>query len=304
MPESAAPEDASRAATASSPDVPDFAFDPTDPWTETFQEGLRRAGLAGKHVYEVGIGTGMNAVFLLKEIGAGAVSGSDLDPRLTELSVKNVETLAPDHAERFRPVHGAVSLIDTDDARAEIARSDTIIACLPQVTSPDDAKFSAFRAAQDIELAEEARDKSADHIAHYYPWEVFDCLPFNAVGLGLNEALLRRVRKAGPQAELVMNFGARIPRAIICKMFEANGYAPEVLHSRIVKQDEGTDISFFVTLEAAMQGTGMEQELICAFFADPDGTRPMTAIEAQEQLENAPEKPLFHEVCVIRARPV
>lgn len=44
-------------------EAPSFAFDPTDPWTETFQIGLWRAGLQGRHVYEVGIGTGTNAVF-------------------------------------------------------------------------------------------------------------------------------------------------------------------------------------------------------------------------------------------------
>lgn len=303
MPKSAAPEYLSRAEPASSPDVPDFAFDPTDPWTKTFQEGLRRANLTGKRVYEVGIGTGMNAVFLLREIGASSVSGSDLDPRLARLSAKNIEELAPGHAHRFHPVEGSVSLIDTDAARAEIARSDTVIACLPQVISPDDEKFSEFRKSQGVEYGDEELDKSADHIAHYYPWEIFDCLPFNAVGLGLNEALLRRIKVSAPKTELIMNFGARIPKETIFAMFVANGYAPQVLFSKIVKQDVGTDISFFVTLEAAMQGTGMEQDFVCTFFGDAEGKVPLSALEAQQQQEEAPETPLYHEVCVIRGKP-
>ncbi|MEL6520986.1 MAG: class I SAM-dependent methyltransferase [Pseudomonadota bacterium] len=303
MPESTAPDAMSRPKAISSPHVPDFAFDPSDPWTETFQEGLRRAELSGKRVYEVGLGTGMNAVFLLRTVGASAVSGSDLDPRLAELAARNVQALLPSDAHRFQPVLGAVSLIDTDAARAKVARTDTVIACLPQVTCPKDEKFAVFREAHDIEIGEGAQNKSADHIAHYYPWEIFDCLPFNAVGLGLNEALLRRVRVAAPKAELVMNFGARIPKETICAMFEANGYAPELLHSRIVEQDAGTDISFFVTLETAMQGTGLEQDLVCAFFADADGKVPLSARAAQQQQEIAPEKPLYHEVCVIRAKP-
>lgn len=287
----------------SEPLVPDFAFDPSDPWTKTFQEGLKRADLAGKQVYEVGIGTGMNAVFLLRSLKAAVVSGSDLDPRLTELARRNVHRLAPDSAARFAPVTGAVSLIDTDAARAAVARSDTIIACLPQVTSPDDEKFAVFRDAHDVALAEEAEDRSADHIAHYYPWTQFDCLPFNAVGLGLNEALVRRVKMVAPKAELVMNFGARIPKATICAMFEANGYVPEVLNGRIVKQDAGTDISFFVTLETAMEGTGLENKLVCVFFADPEGKIPLSACEARARQEEDPQAPLYHEVCVIRARP-
>ena len=100
-----------------------------------------------------------------------------------------------------------------------------------------------------------------------------------------------------------MNFGARIPRETICAMFEANGYAPEVLHSQIVEQHAGTDISFFVTLETALEGTGLEQGLRCAFFADPEGQNPLSAIEAQQLQEAESERPLYHEVCVILAKP-
>lgn len=299
MPESIAPA----AAGTEGPHVPEFAFDPTDPWTETFQAGLAKAGLRGRRVYEVGIGTGMNAVYLLRELGAAWVSGSDLDPRLAELAAHNVAELAPQDEDRFHPVLGPVSLIDTDAAQAEVGQADAIIGCLPQVTCPKDEKFAVFRDAHEVEIGEGAQEKSADHIAHYYPWEIFNCLPFNSVGLGLNEALLRRTRKAAPQADLILNFGARIPRDLICAMFEANGYKPEVLCSRIVEQDGGTDISFFVTLEKAMDGTGLEQEMVCAFFADPEGREPLSASAAQARQESHPELPLYHEVCVIRGRP-
>ncbi|MBT8153081.1 hypothetical protein KMP13_04095 [Epibacterium ulvae] len=303
MPASDAPETTKPSPATSTPHVPEFAFDPTDPWTKTFQEGLEIANLTGKRVYEVGIGTGMNAVFLLKKLKAARVSGSDLDPRLAELATKNVAELAPADTDRFHPILGPVSLIDTDAAQTEIAQTDVVIACLPQVTSPDDETFAAFRDAHDVDLGEGAQERSADHIAHYYPWSIFNCLPFNSVGLGLNEALLRRVKKAAPQAELILNFGARIPRATICAMFAANGYAPRVLHSRIVKQDAGTDISFFVTLEKAMQGTGLEQDLVCAFFADPEGDTPISASDAHKLQEDDPDRPLYHEVCVIQAKP-
>lgn len=304
MPADDTPKTTTSQNATSSPHVPAFAFDPSDPWTQTFQEGLESANLTGKRVYEVGIGTGMNAVFLLKKLKAARVSGSDLDPRLAELAAQNVAELAPGDQDRFHPIVGSVSLIDTDAAKAEIAQTDVIIACLPQVTSPDDEAFAVFRDAHDVDLGEGAHQRSADHIAHYYPWSVFNCLPFNSVGLGLNEALLRRLKKSAPQAEVILNFGARIPPETICAMFEANGYSPTILHSRIVKQDAGTDISFFVTLEKAMQGTGLEQDLICAFFADPEGQKPISARDAHKLLEDDPERPLFHEVCVIRGKPV
>ncbi|PVB61410.1 s-adenosyl-l-methionine--l-methionine S-methyltransferase [Labrenzia sp. 011] len=286
-----------------SPEVPDFAFDPTDPWTETFQKGLERAGLSGKRIYEVGIGTGINVAFLLRMCGVAHVSGSDLDPRLVVLAERNVRSLAPEEADMFHPVRGAVSLIDTDEARTRIAETDVIIACLPQVGDPGDGRLTAFREAQSVELPESAEEKADDHIAHYYPWAAFDQYPFNSVGLGLNEALLRRIRDHAPAAQVIMNFGCRIGTGIIFEMFEANGFRPEKLYSQIVRQDAGTDISFFVMLEKALKGTGLEKDLVCAFFADAEGASPLSASEAQTLLDRNPDTPLYHEVCVIRAVP-
>jgi|GEM_PF-1270535 len=286
------------------PETPSFAFDPTDPWTETFQKGLERAGLTGKRIYEVGIGTGINVAFLLRMCKAEIVSGSDLDPRLVELAERNVRSLAPDEAGQFHPIKGAVSLIDTNEARARIAQTDVVIGCLPQVGDPGDKRLAAFREAQSVELAEGADVKADDHIAHYYPWEAFDTYPFNSVGLGLNEALLQRLREHAPQAQVVMNFGCRIGTGIIFELFEANGYRPEKLYSQIVRQDAGTDISFFVMLEKALAGTGLEKDFVCAFFADKDGEKHLSACQAQALLDQDPDAPLYHEVSVIRGTPV
>lgn len=285
------------------PERPGFAFDPTDPWTETFQRGLERAGLRGRRVYEVGIGTGTNVAFMLRLLGAAEVSGSDLDPRLAELAERNVRNLAPEHADRFRPVHGEVSLIDSPEAQAAVERADVVVGCLPQVGDPDDIRFTAFRDAQKIGLKEAAKVRSEDHIAHYYPWSLFDDYPFNSVGLGLNEALLRRLRVSAPAAEVVLNFGSRIGKQIIFAMFEANAYRPEILHSQVVRQDAGTDISFFVTLETALAETGSDGDFACEFFADPDGEDHISALQAQAMLDRDPGAAIYHEVCVIRGMP-
>lgn len=287
-----------------SPEVPSFAFDPNDPWTETFQRGLKRADLQGKKAYEVGIGTGINAVYLLTVCGAQGVSGSDLDPRLIELAESNVRSLAPDFAHCFDPVKGAVSLIDTDEAHQQVAASDVVIASLPQVGEPGDARVAAIREALHVPLAEGADDVADDHIAHYYPWTEFDQYPFNAVGLGLNEALLMRVRKHAPKAEVVMNFGCRIGSDIIFDCFRANGFQPKKLSSQIVEQHSGTDISFFISLEKALQGTGLDNDFKCHFYADKEAQKPLSACEAQSLIEQDPDASLFHEVCVIRGTPV
>ena len=285
------------------PHAPEFAFDPTDPWTETFQRGLEIAGLGGKRVYEVGIGTGINVAFMLQICEAAVVSGSDLDPRLAGLAERNVRDLAPRRADRFHPVEGAVSLIDTPEARAQVGRSDVIVGCLPQVGEPDDVRLRAFRTAQKAKLAKGADTRDEDHIAHYYPWAEFDSYPFNSVGLGLNEALLRRIRATAPAADVVLNFGARVGSAVLFELFEANGYVPEKLHSQIVLQHAGTDISFFVALENALAQTGLEREFTCEFYGDPDGATRLSATEAQALVDKDSAAEIYHEVCVIRGRP-
>lgn len=286
------------------PEAPDFAFDPDDPWTQTFQAGLERADLKGKIVYEVGVGTGVNLAFILRTCGAARAYGSDLDPRLVMLAERNLRSLSPQHAKHFEPVHGSVSLIDTDDARSKITKTDVVIACIPQVGEPNDLRLTAFRKAQSVELPDGAETQAEDHIAHYYPWTAFDEYPYNSVGLGLNEALLRRIRQHAPKAQVVMNFGCRIGSDIIFECFEANGYRPEKLASKIVHQHVGTDISFFVALEKALYGTDLEKQLVCKFYADPDGTHPLSATDAQRLIEKDPHVDLYHEVSVIRGIPI
>lgn len=286
------------------PHSPEYAFDPADPWTQTFQIALERAGLKDKAVYEVGMGTGVNAAFLLRMCGTSRVSGSDLDPRMARLAERNVRSLAPQEADRFQPIEGAVSLIDSPGALAEVERADVVIGCLPQVADPDDASFGAFRKAARTDLPEGAEVREDDHIAHYYPWAAFEEFPFNSVGLGLNEALLRRLRSCAPAADVILNFGARIGVPVLFDLFEANGYTPEKLHSQIVKQHEGTDISFFVALERSLRGTGFDDEFTCAFYTDAEGDNRISAAQAQAMIDADPAAGIYHEVCTIRGQPL
>ena len=72
------------------PEIPEFAFDPDNPWAQTFQMGLKRANLEDRTVYEVGVGAGINVAYMLKTCGARRVYGRDLDPRLVELAERNL----------------------------------------------------------------------------------------------------------------------------------------------------------------------------------------------------------------------
>jgi SAM-dependent methyltransferase len=289
--------------TGVTPHSPEYAFDPSDPWTQTFQIALERAGLEDRTVYEVGMGTGVNAAFLLRMCGAKRVAGSDLDPRMAALAERNVGSLAPQEAHRFHPIEGAVSLIDAPAALSEVQKADVVIGCLPQVADPGDPRFGAFRKASKTDLPDGADVQEDDHIAHYYPWSAFEDFPFNAVGLGLNEALLRRLRSCAPSADVILNFGARIGVPVLFDLFAANGYRPEKLHAQIVRQHAGTDISFFVALERSLGGTGFDKDFACAFYTDAGGKAHISATEAQALIEADPDAEIYHEVCTIRGRP-
>jgi SAM-dependent methyltransferase len=282
--------------------IPSFAFDPADPWTMTFQAGLRRAGLSGKRVYEVGIGSGTNVVFMLRDCAASSVYGSDLDPRLPMLTQRLVAEVAPDLADRVQLIQGSVSLLDAPPAMAAAAVADVIVACLPQVPDPREAMYTQFHAVQLKTLAD-SKQYIDDHMAHYYPWEAFNDYPFNSVGLGLIEALLSSARSYAPQAQVILILGCRIGKSVLIRLFQSSHYQSEVLVSRIVKQDERTDISFFVALEAAIRGTAYEKDFGCEFYADPEGRCRISASEAKARLAVGPAAPVFHEVCVMRGHP-
>ncbi|MDG4767689.1 hypothetical protein O7632_26875 [Solwaraspora sp. WMMD406] len=282
--------------------MPNFAFDPRDPWTLTFQAGLRRAGLGGRRVYEVGVGSGVNVAYLLRHCAVELVHGSDLDPRLTGLAHRFVAESVPDLLDRFHPVEGAVNLLDPPAAAARAAGADAVVACIPQVPDPGDVLGRRFDLGAPPAATGSGRQLD-DHAAHYYPWAAFNRYPFNVVGLGLIEALLRRVRSCAPHAQVILNLGCRIGKDILLQLFRSNGYRPEELASRIVRQDRRTDISFFVGLETAMRGTGYERDFTCDFYADPQARQRISAWEARQRLTNEPTRPVFHEVVVLRGHP-
>jgi hypothetical protein len=282
--------------------VPSYAFDPADPWTQTFQAGLGRAGLRGRRVYEVGVGSGANVLFMLRDCAASRVAGSDLDRRLPELARTLLTRTAPELADRFRPVHGPVNLLDVHEAVTEAAAADVVVGCLPQVPDPYDPLYARFRTAQ-LKTAAHPGDPGDDHVAHYYPWTAFNDHPFNSVGMGLIEALLTRLKAVAPQAEVVLNLGCRIGKATLVQVFRSYGYRTEELASRIVRQHAGTDISFFVALESAMRGTGYEQDVRCEFYADPQGRSQLSARQAKSLLDGDPSAPVYHEICVLRGHP-
>ena len=282
---------------------PNYAFDPNDPWTKVFQEGLARANLQNKSVYEVGLGTGANVAYLLAECNASHVSGSDVDKRLTELASKNLFGLYPEYADKFEPIFGSISLINNPKSRKWISNADAIVACLPQVGDPYDERLSRiYREFRTIHTVSDPIND--DHYAHYYPWSEFDSFPYNAVGLGLNQALLEQIKECAPETEIILNFGCRIGIDVIEDFFIANGYIPDVLSSQVVRQHRNTKLEFFVALEQALWGTDFEGKFSCEFFKDSDANKRITAEEAYNLQAIGSDTPLYHKVCVVRGIPL
>ncbi|MBI5412214.1 hypothetical protein HZA43_03490 [Candidatus Peregrinibacteria bacterium] len=260
-------------------ECPSFAFRP-DEWTEAFQTGLQKDGLTGQEVFEVGVGTGVNAHFALSRLQVTRFFGADLDERLLPVARRNVDrALSPELAARFSAIEGSTDLLTSEAAIAIVReRVRVVIACIPQALRPKGVP------------------EHPDDIAHYYPEEPFRKYPFNRFALGLNEALLRQFYELIQQAQdpsskyIILNLGGRVGRKVLLDLFRTNGLVPHILHEQMIPQCPTTHLDFFVKLER----TGTP----CEFFSDAEGQLPITAATAEaRRLE---EQSVFHKIYVIK----
>ncbi|WP_420474266.1 hypothetical protein [Noviherbaspirillum sp. ST9] len=281
--------------------IPSFAFNPLDSWTLAFQRGLLNADFAQKTVYEVGVGTGANVAFLLKECGAAKVYGSDVDSRLSTVAQELVSFRIPEKAHYFIPLHGSISLINSPEASTAACASDAIIACIPQAVDTDDHAVASFMEAHYPLAKSKPESRQADYQAHYYPFEQFRHYQFNRFGLGLNEALLDSIRRQAPQADIIVNLSGRAGKQRLLDMFRSYRYEPTVLHKAIVPQCSKTSIAYYAALETHLEQEGLSLE--SEFFMDSDGVQPISAREAERLRTTEPSATLYHSLYVMRARP-
>ena len=280
--------------------LPDFVFDPGDDWTRVFQEGLSRLSLSRKNVYEVGLGSGSNVAFLLNRCSASRVAGSDIDARVVRSASANVKRWAPEQCHNFAPINGSVDLLDSAEARAAASNSDFIIGSIPQVI--DVGIFNGKICGDQEQEAKGSRPpRLPDHIAHYYDGTRFEDYPFNAIGQGLNEALLRQAREVAPHAEVILVLSGRVGPELLLQLFRDNGYRPEVVYEEIVPQCPKTSISFFVELEAGVRDPTPFWQFNGCFYADPEGKEQLSAAGAQKRRDAVPSaQPVYHKLYVIK----
>ena len=280
--------------------LPDFVFDPEDDWTRVFQKGLSRLNLSKKCVYEVGVGSGCNATFLLRDRGVSRVVGSDIDPQVLDVAWLNVKRCASERFDAFVPIQGSVDLLDSEEARTAVSSADVVIASIPQIVDVGAGNHRVFSAYDEHEPSLKGH-RLPDHSAHYYDGARFRYCPFNPIGQGLNEALLKQVRDAAPNAEVALVLSARVGLTPLLQMFRENGFQPDIVYEEMIPQCPKTSISFFVGLETALKHSDRFPDFVCRFFGDPDGSETLSAARAEQRLA-APSPSIFHRLYVIRGR--
>jgi methylase of polypeptide subunit release factors len=256
-------------------------FNPQDSWTQIFQKGLAKGALSNCFVYEVGIGSGANIIYMLNCLGVLKAASSDIDSEVTKIALKHIKEKVKNWEERFTPVLGSIDLLNSKYFESVASEVDVIIACIPQI----------------IDNTNSGHLKQSDHIAHYYIDDEFDEYPFNKFGLGLNEALLRQAKTLAPRAEIILNLSGRVGEENLHKLFTENGYEPEILYQEIVPHCTETDITFFIDLE---KKNTTPEDFKCSFYKNTLGEE----ICPNTNIQDIPRKELHHELFVVKGKPI
>lgn len=265
-------------------EIPPFAFKP-DEWSKAFLRGLSKIDVNDKELLEIGVGTGINVIYLLLARSPRSIAISDIDKRCVPLACRNirrnVHTFYREEAfsggplvhypttEKVFPYTGSKDLanwLGTDDC------FDIVYGCLPQVVLP-----------------KEKRIEDDDAVAHYYEKDHYPS-DFGIYGLALNDLLLQQVHphlKAG--GSVVLNLSGRSGQETLEQLFRRNGFKPKLLHQELIAQHAGTSLESLVTLEVA---TGRKFE----FFADSEAKEPLNATQAEARRIKG--EPVFHRIYV------
>lgn len=247
--------------------VPSWAFLP-DGWSWAFLRGLRKLDLAAAHVWEIGVGTGLNQILIGDWHSLGRAYYSDYNPDCTRLASVNIPQDGPDV---YVPLHGRWDLVHNGhDAPPNV---NVIVACIPQVPANDRSPYDG------------------DNLAHYYNTRWYPESTRHVQGLGLNEALLLRAHSVlQPGDRVVLNLGGRPGISELRAMFTECGYDARVVHEEMVEQHPGTSLESLVILED--QGHPPFE-----LFKDEGGECPISVKEAEERRRL--KCPVFHKIYVI-----
>lgn len=256
-------------------DIPSWAFKP-DGWSFAFLRGLQKITFAGT-IWEIGVGTGLNSHMIHRWTPTARVYFSDYNPKCTELALRNLKMADLFLSDQLCPLFGQWDLVRRVDQQARAPKVDSVVACIPQVPAP-----------LNIDLCE------SDNLAHYYDTVRYEGVELNALGLGLNEALLQRAHNVlTSSGRVILNLGGRPGQARLEGMFAACGYTPRIVHEEVVPQHTGTSLATLATMEMG----GAEN---FEFFVDEHGLERINAQAAEQR--RLDELSVFHKIYVIEGR--
>ena len=246
-------------------EIPDFTFRPNI-WTEAFLTGLSTIDVQGAKVAELGVGTGIVGIDLLRR-GVGHYVGIDIDDRILPVALRNITHAVPGQTSR-------ITLLTSDllDKLDEDHSFNIICGCLPQVSKPPTITLG-----------------SADSFARYFDSQKYQS-DLNVYGLGLNESALIQARtRLRPDGRAVLVLSGRAGNDVINRMFERNGYSARVLFEDTITQLKETTLSTLVGYEA------LGHEFF--FYEDDHCEKRITVAEAEQRRLQGED--LWHKIYVV-----
>ncbi|OGG13690.1 hypothetical protein A2875_03905 [Candidatus Gottesmanbacteria bacterium RIFCSPHIGHO2_01_FULL_46_14] len=249
-------------------EIPDFTFRP-NVWTEAFLTGLSSVPIEDKRIIEIGVGTGIIGIDLLKR-GAQEYIGIDIDSRILPIAHNNISRKVPEYMQK-------VTLLQSDllESIPDDQSVDVICGCLPQVSKPATIELGA-----------------ADSYARYFDAAKYQSA-LNVYGLGLNEAVLVQSKtRLKPNGSVVLVLSGRAGKNISEQLYIRNGYAPHIVFEDSIAQLRETTLSTLVQAE--------EQGYEFFFFQDPTCIERITVKEAEERRLSG--KDSYHKIYVIEGK--
>lgn len=249
-------------------EIPGFTFRPNI-WTEAFLTGLKSISVKNKSVIEIGVGSGIIAIDLLKR-GVKEYLGIDIDSRILPIAQQNIIKKVPRSMQR-------ITLLQSDllESVPNDRSFDIICGCLPQVSKPSTIKLG-----------------DSDSYARYFDSQKYQSV-LNAYGLGLNEgALIQAKTRLKPQGSVVLVLSGRAGKEILEQFVTQNGYIPHIIFEDTIAQLRETTLKTLIQAE--------EQGYKFFFYKDLNCNQPITVKEAEER--RLCEESSYHKIYVIEAK--
>lgn len=267
-------------------------FSPEE-WSYTFLEGLLRRpreDYLGVRAIELGTGSGLISLALLRHTPLEHITGLDLNPEAAQVARVNAilnsyhEDGTPRPNEQGRLICESFSAEQADllsPIRARNEKADLIVGCIPQVLSTE----------EDLtDIREQSEDQRLHDLSNYFARQGVEEDRF---GLGLlARALEESIDVLNFGGKVILNVATRPGLETINSMFGRRGFEDHTLWQRRVPQASDTDIQSLVELEAL---TGNRFE----FYVDRHSRLPIPAATAQSLIRAG--RAVWHDILVIEA---